>query len=147
MKKNKIKTIIGSILGIISFVILFYATFIPINLRIIQFGYVMLLLTSGLVTKSILAIVEHEKGKEGITQEEYDTGFIIGKCENILLLSFVLFNAYTALALIFAAKAIIRGEAMKNKPSYYLAGTMINVTYSIIAGIIIKLVISPNIIP
>ena len=113
MKKNTIKIIFGLISGFVSLIILVYASFIPINLRIIQFGYVMLLLTSGIVTKSILAIVEHEKGEEGITQEEYDTGFIIGKCENILLLSFVLYNAYTALALIFAAKAIIRGEAIK----------------------------------
>ena len=71
-----------------------------------------------------------------------DTGKLIGKCENILILSLVLANAYTALALIFGAKAIIREDEIKNNSLYFLAGTLVNVTYSLVFGLILKGIIS-----
>ena len=71
-------------------------------------------------------------------KKEWDTGFIIGKCENILILTYMFLDAYIALAIIFAAKTIIREDDIKKNSLYYLAGTMINVTYSIIIGAIIK---------
>lgn len=70
-----------------------------------------------------------------------DTGFIIGKCENILILTFMFLDAYTALALIFAAKTIVRREDMSKNSLFFLAGTMINVTYSIIIGLVVKILI------
>jgi len=70
-----------------------------------------------------------------------DTGFVIGKCENLLILTFMLLDAYTALAVIFAAKAIVRKEDMSKNTLFFLAGTMINVTYSIIIGLVIKILI------
>lgn len=54
----------------------------------------------------------------------------------------MLLDAYIALAIIFAAKTIIREEDIKKNSLYFLAGTMINVTYSIIIGAIIKGLIS-----
>jgi len=48
-------------------------------------------------------------------------------------------EAYTALALVFTAKAIIRREDMSKNSLFFLAGTMINVTYSIMIGLVIKL--------
>jgi hypothetical protein len=93
------------------------------------------------LVKFVLSRVKHEKSGENTeiaTKEELDVGFIIGKCENILILSFVLFDAYTALALIFAAKTIIRKNEIKNNSLYFLAGTMVNVTYSVMIGIILK---------
>lgn len=60
------------------------------------------------------------------------------KCENILILTFMLLNAYIALAIIFAAKTIIRKEDIEKNSLYFLAGTMVNVTYSILVGAVIK---------
>ena len=70
------------------------------------------------------------------------TGVIIGKCENILVFVFIIFDQYTALALIFTAKTVVRAEAIRADPLYYLAGTMINVTYSIIIALVIKFFIN-----
>ncbi|VVB84160.1 Uncharacterised protein [uncultured archaeon] len=50
-------------------------------------------------------------------------------------------NAYTALALVFTAKSIIRKEDMSKNSLFFLAGTMINVTYSIMIGLAVKFVI------
>ncbi|VVB55674.1 Uncharacterised protein [uncultured archaeon] len=65
----------------------------------------------------------------------------IGKCENLLILTFMILEAYTALALVFAAKAIVRREDMSKNTLFFLAGTMINVTYSIMIGLILKILI------
>lgn len=54
---------------------------------------------------------------------------------------FMILEAYTALALVFAAKAIVRREDMSKNTLFFLAGTMINVTYSIMIGLILKILI------
>ena len=108
------------------------------KLIIIILSYFILLGTSGVIVKYILAKISKKKYTEIAEQNVLDTGFVIGKCENLLILTFMLLGAYTALALIFAAKAIVRGEDIKKNSLYFLTGTMINVTYSIIAGLIVK---------
>lgn len=69
------------------------------------------------------------------------TGTIIGKCENILVFVFIIFDQYTALALIFTAKTVVRAESIRADPLYYLAGTMLNVTYSIIITLVVKYIL------
>jgi hypothetical protein len=75
------------------------------------------------------------------SEEEIYTGRIIGKCENVLILTFVLLGEYTALALVFTAKTIVRKEDISNNSLFFLAGTMINVTYSIMIGLAVKFLI------
>jgi len=69
-------------------------------------GYFVLLSTSGIVVNYILSKISEEPISQKISKEVRDTGFVVGKCENLLILTFMLLDAYTALALIFAAKAI-----------------------------------------
>jgi len=102
-------------------------------------GYLILLGTSGIVVNYILSKISKEPISQKIGKEVRDTGFVIGKCENLLILTFMLLDAYTALAVIFAAKAIVRKEDMSKNTLFFLAGTMINVTYSIIIGLVIKI--------
>lgn len=70
-----------------------------------------------------------------------DTGLVVGKCENILIVVLVLLDAYTALSIIFAGKAWIRRREMRRGSLYFLAGTMVNVTYSVLFALGIKLVL------
>lgn len=104
-------------------------------------GYLILPGTSGIVVNYILSKISKEPISQKIGKEVRDTGFVIGKCENLLILTFMLLDAYTALAVIFAAKAIVRKEDMSKNTLFFLAGTMINVTYSIIIGLVIKILI------
>lgn len=67
---------------------------------------------------------------------EEDTGWLIGRLENILVLTLVLTGEYTALSIIFAAKSWVRIEDTASENStYYLAGTLVNFTYSIAIGV------------
>ena len=112
-----------------------------IQIVILITGYMILLGTSGLVVNFILSRISSVPISQTISKEVQDTGFVVGKCENILLLTFMILEAYTALALVFAAKAIVRREDMSKNSLFFLAGTMINVTYSIMVGLAIKLIL------
>lgn len=114
---------------------------IIIEVVIITGGYFVLLSTSGMLVNYILSKISKEPLNQKIPREVLDTGFVVGKCENILIFSFMLLEAYTALALIFAAKTIVRGEDMRKNSLFFLSGTMINVTYSVIIGLIINTLI------
>jgi hypothetical protein len=107
---------------------------------IIITGYAILLLTSGVLVRSVLSKISHKKKKEIAPDTQWDTGAVIGKCENILIITFILSNEFTALAIIFAAKTIIRKDDIEKNSLFYLAGNMINVTYSIVFGVILKLI-------
>lgn len=101
-------------------------------------GYFVLITTSGILVNYILSNISKESISAHLSKEVLDTGFVVGKCENLLILTFMLLNAYTALALIFAAKTIVRSEDMRKNSLFFLSGTMINVTYSVMIGLILK---------
>ena len=56
-------------------------------------------------------------------------------------MTFVILEAYTAVSVIFAAKTIVSKEGMAKNSLFFLVGTLINVTYSIMIGLIIKMLI------
>ena len=84
--------------------------------------------------------VEKEKTEEEIINESKrrKVGFIVGRCENILILTFMLLNEVTALVIIIGIKGLVRREEIEKKPGYYLVGTIINLTLSILLGLLIK---------
>ncbi len=122
---------------------------------IIVGGYLFTLLTSGYVFKLFIGnagvMVKEDQETEAADAPQkkpagndkkgigkLDVGVIIGKCENILALTMVLNGEYTGLAIIFTAKSIIRLDAMKKNPKYYLGGTLVNLCYSILMGYVIR---------
>jgi hypothetical protein len=111
------------------------------RILILLLGYLLTLLFSGLLVKRIVSAIASEEYKK-LEKKTIDTGAIIGKCENILIITFILIGAYTALALVFAAKSIVRSRAMQERPEYYLVGTMINFTFSILMGLLTKLLLN-----
>lgn len=108
------------------------------------------LLTSGiLIARLAKPYALSDDGEEGekarnrvLEKDEEDTGRIVGKCENILIILFFVADALTAMALIFTAKTIVRKDNMQKNPRYYIVGTMLNVTYSIIMGISVRIILS-----
>lgn len=76
------------------------------------------------------------KALETDADVEVDTGWLIGRLENVLVLTLVVTGQYTALSIIFAAKSWVRREdTATENTTYYLAGTLVNFTYSILAGL------------
>lgn len=69
-------------------------------------------------------------------------GKIIGKCENIIIYCLVLAGAFTGLALIFAAKNLVRQEQIKKHSEIFLVGTMLNFTISLVISISVKFLLT-----
>ena len=115
-----------------------------LDIAVVAFGYVFLCATSGMMLKIILETAGGDGSEDPPAPDstERDVGRIIGKAENVLVLSFVLVGAYTALSLIFAAKSIVRREDMASNSLYYLAGTLVNFTYSLAVGLAVRLLLA-----
>ena len=96
-------------------------------------GLLVLAATSGYAVRISLRRALGPDYEEGIGSEVKDTGFVIGKAENVLVYVLIFAGAYTALALVFAAKSLVRREDITSgDTTYYLAGTMVNFTYSVV---------------
>ena len=114
------------------------------DVAIVAVGYVILLATSGWVVQTALSWADDDYA-ESVTETDRDIGTIVGKTENVLLLTLVLAGAYAALAIIFAAKSIVRSDDMKNNSLFYLAGTLVNVTYSVVVGVVVRLLLGAGV--
>lgn len=68
-----------------------------------------------------------------------DVGTWIGMCEHFLIVTFVLVNQYTAIGLIFAAKELVRSDKVRERPSYYLLGTLLSMSFAILFGVLTRL--------
>jgi len=109
---------------------------------IVVAGYIFTLATSGLIFRHFVGGEKPEQDSGESTSTGFDMGTLIGKCENLIILTFVLAGAFTGLALIFAGKPIARADQIKEYPEYYLAGTVVNFTYSLIIGFLLRWVLT-----
>jgi hypothetical protein len=89
--------------------------------------------------RSILLLINPELNQK-ITRKIQlkDPGTWIGLSEFLLILIFVFLAEYTTIAIIFAAKEIVRSDDIKKNASYYLLGTLLNVVLSLLSSLLIK---------
>jgi hypothetical protein len=50
----------------------------------------------------------------------------------------------TGLALIIAAKSLVRSEEIRRDPGYYLGGTLVNLVWGLIMGLTARVLIFPS---
>jgi len=111
-------------------------------------GFLLLVFTSGKVVEWILEGVAHQSleevaadGEPAETKKRLAIGNVIGKCENIIILAFLILEAYTAIAIVVTAKTIVRKEEIEKNSMYFLAGTLVNVSYSVLVGFVLKMLL------
>jgi hypothetical protein len=68
-------------------------------------------------------------------------GIWIGRCERVLVLTFIITGQYTALGFLMAAKSILRftdkDEMTQKKTEYVLVGTLMSFASAAIVGVIV----------
>ncbi|WP_017549015.1 hypothetical protein [Salinicoccus carnicancri] len=99
---------------------------------------VLMYIASGWLIKQLLSLLS------GIKYKKTDNiGMTIGYSERLLAVIFVVFNQYTALALIIAAKSILRFPSGKEdnrvhkESEYVLVGTMLSLVFGILNGLLV----------
>ncbi len=105
-------------------------------------------LRSGLETKSapdpdktLERLLDGGRLPESASSDIFDlrsTGFWIGFCETFLIFVLVFADAFNALAIIIGAKQFVRSEKIKTNPSYYLLGTLANLSIAILFALIAR---------
>lgn len=108
------------------------------ELVLIILGYLFCFVVGSLVVRFAIKVISPDFEKQ-LTKPILDTGLIIGICESFITITLVLLNQITGLAIVFTAKSIIRSKKMEEKAEYYLVGTMVNFTFSLLVGIILKI--------
>jgi hypothetical protein len=101
-------------------------------------GYLFCFAIGSVVVRLAIKMISPDYKKQ-LGKPILDTGFIIGICESFITITLVLLNQLTSLAIIFTAKSIVRSKKMEEKAEYYLVGTMVNFTFSLLVGIIMKI--------
>lgn len=71
----------------------------------------------------------------------FDPSAVIGKCENLITVTLVLTGNEAGLALIFAAKSLVRSDAIKRNPGYYLGGTLVNLVWGLMVASIARVLL------
>jgi hypothetical protein len=112
-----------------------YVGFSPIGgVNLLEILTVLVFYLSLFVLSEILAVFYSRTSSMNVEELNLDAGRWVGKSENIIVMTLMLLEAYTALGLIFAAKGLIRWEGIKKRPDYYVMGTMVNFACSIALG-------------
>lgn len=75
-------------------------------------------------------------------QSRFDPSMLIGKCENLLAVTFILLGQATGLALIFTGKSLVRADDIKRDPGFFLGGTLINLVWAVIVGSIARYLVA-----
>ena len=108
-------------------------------------GYLVTMGLSGVIVRFLIGPIslrEASTSEESARIPRFDIGTIIGKCENVLVITFILAGAYTGLALIFTAKSIVRSEDMRRDPRYFLGGTLVNFVFSVLVAFVMRAVLN-----
>lgn len=68
----------------------------------------------------------------------FDPSVVIGKCENLITVTLVLTNNLAGLAVVFAAKSLVRSDAIKRDPGFYLGGTLVNLVWGLLVASLVR---------
>lgn len=122
-----------------------YPTLIKAGIIVVGY-FVTFVFTSFLIKKIVLSGKKKQDSEQEDSQKvpdkrEIRDGYIIGKCENIIILSFILVGEVTGLALIFAAKNLARQKDIHDNAGFFLAGTMVNFTATLVIAYILKYIL------
>jgi hypothetical protein len=124
-------------------------TWIPKYLNSVHFW--ILIIAYYLVTGPLGIAIGNATGKwqkeAGMDTTGLDkAGMWIGRCERVLVLTFIITNQYTALGFLMAAKSILRfGDAedrAQKKTEYILVGTLMSFASAAIIGALISYVLN-----
>ena len=109
---------------------------------VIVLGYALTVLWSGRIVRAFVPPPAPRPGDEALVKSRrLRSSVVIGKVENILTLTMILARVETGLALLISAKALVRKEKIEQSPEFYLGGMLVNITWSVLMGFLLRLAV------
>lgn len=109
---------------------------------IILAAYVVTLALSGRIVRFIVLPRNVSNPPADPVGPRFSPSTVIGKCENLLTVTFVLAAQDTGLALIFAAKALVRAKDIEKNPGFYLGGMLVNLVWGLFVATVARWLIA-----
>jgi hypothetical protein len=113
---------------------------LPVALGL-TFGYIFSIFAGDAFVSLVLTKLSWNAGENG--ESNLGAGRLIGVFEAILITTFVIAHQYAAIGVVLAAKSVARYEWLKDKQGmaeYFLVGTLANLTWSMLGGILTLLI-------
>jgi hypothetical protein len=104
------------------------------KVAVIAAAYAVALVFSGPVVRYFVLPRNMSKPAKDPNGPRFDPSTVIGKCENLIVVTFILLGQETGIAVVFAAKALVRAEDIKKNPGFFLGGTMVNLIWAVMIG-------------
>ena len=98
-------------------------------------GYIVAIFLGNYIVCRVLSKIE--VGDESCSSSGLEgAGKVIGIFKRILVVTFMYLNVPTAIAIVFAAKSIVRFESTKDRKfaEYFLVGTLGSITIAVVVG-------------
>jgi len=105
-----------------------------VKVAVIAAAYLVTLALSGPVVRYFVLPRHFPKPVRDPVGPRFDPSAVIGKCENLIVLTFILLGQETGIAVVFAAKALVRSDEIKKNPGFFLGGTMVNLIWAVMVG-------------
>jgi len=117
-------------------------------LQIYLFGGLLIMNEMNIVLRYLmfalnLAPIGKKKNQSNITDQQYNTGRVIGMLERIFIYSFAISGQYTAIGFILTAKGVVRYHEFEDRAftEYVLIGTLLSALQAMAVALIVKTLI------
>lgn len=114
---------------------------LPRQALLIVAGTAITLGLSGRIIRRLFPETVRESGNPDTPEAKrlLRNSMIVGKAENLLTLLFVISGEMTGIALLIAAKSLVRKEEIARDPGFFLGGTLVNLAWGMAMGLLVRL--------
>jgi len=114
-----------------------------LSLLILLFGGLMVMNEMNIVLRYSLKLLKLDpigKTDETITDQQYNTGRVIGMLERIFIYLFTIAGQYAAIGFILTAKGVVRYKEFENRTfaEYVLIGTLLSALLALLTALMLK---------
>lgn len=119
-----------------------------VTAQILLFGGLMVMNEMNVVLRYLmyalnLAPIGKRKSRSNITDQQYNTGRVIGMLERIFINSFAISGQFAAIGFILTAKGVVRYNEFEDRAfaEYVLIGTLLSALLAMAVALVVKVII------
>lgn len=116
-----------------------------ITVNILMFGGLLVMNEMNIVLRYLmftlnLAPIGRKKSQSNITDQQYNTGRVIGMLERIFIYSFAISGQFAAIGFILTAKGVVRYHEFEDRAfaEYVLIGTLLSALLAMAVALVVK---------